>query len=588
MRFFKLFSRPKTISQEGAHPPKLYFFPILQDSRLQALVYFLIAIMHLSLIFAPFMQRLEFVFLDAFFRHRPALVSSPQIVFVEIAQDSIDKIGRWPWPRRYHAALLSILSQWQVHGVVFDAFFSEASLDAFDDKAFSEALSKTKNDYAGSVLEDSTAFNSDVKKKSNKVWVHSIPEIERHLRGVGHVNITPDLDGITRHVELNLSENGESHSYLGAAVAKDYLADSGRVYDEKKIPLDHQGRMLINWVDRWEKSYRHYSYWDVLQSYAAIQKNEKPIVSPEELKGKIVLIGVTASGLTDIKGVPLQAIFPGVGVIANVMNSVLTNQFTREASPKENAAIILMIAFCLAFLFLKSSKEFAWTAVLTASVAWVAIAFVVFCQLNIFFQVLNPLLLFLSFFMFSNLIGFLRNQNEQSILYQLATRDGLTGLYTIRHMRSLLESSILRCRKYARPLSVLMTDVDFFKKVNDSLGHDAGDMVLKNLARLLELHFSELNETSCFIRVGRYGGEEFLVLIEGYASHAAKTQFAESLRKRVELFQFHYQGQKIPVTISIGLAELRAEDVSLDEIIKRADEALYRAKRAGRNRVEIG
>ena len=225
--------------------------------------------------------------------------------------------------------------------------------------------------------------------------------------------------------------------------------------------------------------------------------------------------------------------------------------------------------------------------VFLAAASWVGISFLIFCKFGIYYQVVNPLLLVFSFFIFSIIVGFLRSQNEQSVLYRLATRDGLTGLYTIRHMRSLLESSVFRCNKYKRPLSVMMTDVDFFKKVNDTHGHDAGDQILKDLARLMELHFSELNETGCLIWVGRYGGEEFLVVVEGYSSQAARIQFGESLRKRVESFQFNYQGKKIPVTISLGLSDLREEDRTPDDLVKRADEALYRAKHGGRNRVEI-
>ncbi len=589
MRFLNFLSRSKSSPQESGELKPLSIGFAFQDRRIQVFGYVLITLIHLSLISAPFVQRLELVFLDAFFRHRPALTVSPEIVFIEIAQDSIDKIGRWPWPRRYHAALLSILNEWQTQAVVFDAFFSEPSQDQFDDSAFSEALKKTKNVYAGTVIEDAPRIGKDgARPASDKIWVHSIPAIEKYLRGVGHVNVAPDVDGITRHVQLEVAQNNETHGYLGTEVAKDYLKDVPSTLTPKEYPVNSRGVMLINWADRWEKSFEHFSYWDILQSYAAIQKGEKPVISAADLKGKIVLIGVTASGLTDIKGIPLQSVFPGVGVIANVMNSILTNQFIREAGRRENALMLLAIAFGIGFWFWNASKAFAWAGVFFAALGWVGIAYLIFLKGNVFYQVVNPLLLIFSFFVFSIVLSFLRSQNEQSVLYRLATRDGLTGLYTIRHMRSLLEESALRCRKSKRPLSVVMTDVDFFKKVNDTHGHDAGDQILKDLARLIELNFNELNEKGALIRAGRYGGEEFIVLVEGCTGQEVQSQFAEPLRKRVEEFQFHYQGKKIPVTISVGVADLRADEISPDKAVKRADEALYRAKNSGRNRVEIG
>lgn len=588
MRIFKFFSSPKKPSQEGDSSPSLSVWPFLQNKTVQAIVYVFIAAVHLLLISAPLMQRLEFVFLDVFFRNRPALAMNESIVFVEIAQDSIDKIGRWPWPRRYHAALTSILNQWEVHSIVFDAFFSESSLEEIDDAAFSEALAKKKNVYAGVVIEDAPfVAGKKLPEGENKIWVHSIPEIEKNLRGVGHVNVSPDVDGITRHVSVSLTQNGESHRYLGVEIANDYLRGHSPSLKVTPSLHDRNGVMLINWAERWENSFRHYSYWDVLQSYEAIQKGEKPVISPEEFKDKIVLIGVTASGLTDIKGVPIQAIFPGVGVIANVANSILTNQFIREANWQENAIALMIIAMGMGFLFWTSSKLSTWVSAIFFAGFWVVVAYLIFLKIGIYFQVVNPLLLILNFFIFSILVGFLRSQSERSIFYQLATRDGLTGLFVIRHMRGLLEQAREWALKKNHPVSVMMTDIDFFKKINDGFGHDAGDCVLKDIARLMELELTEKNEAGRRIRVGRYGGEEFIILIENCDAELAGKHYAEAVRARVEAFQFRYQGKAIPVTLSLGVAELEPGDKNMDDAIKRADNGLYRAKHGGRNQVQI-
>ena len=125
-----------------------------------------------------------------------------------------------------------------------------------------------------------------------------------------------------------------------------------------------------------------------------------------------------------------------------------------------------------------------------------------------------------------------------------------------------------------RQFSVLMADVDEFKKYNDAFGHPAGDEVLKKVANIL------LNATRSMDCSARYGGEEFAVLLTGTAGEVA-TEVAERIRARVEAHEF--AGRKI--TLSIGIAEFPTDGQTADEVISNADEALYSAKRSGRNRV---
>ena len=586
MQFFKSKKAPKDSSDQGRSG--LSIWPVLQARRIQIVVYLIIACAHIFLVSAPFTRRLEFLFLDVFFRMRPALEMSNKIAIVEIAQDSVQKIGRWPWPRHYHAALVSILKEWGVRAIVFDAFFSEPSPDSFDDAAFSEALAQgAKNVYAGVMTEDVSYLRDGAKIVSEKIWVNSVPAIQNELKGVGHVNVAPDIDGVTRRVQVNLVHGKESHRYLGVDLAEDIVREESSA-PPAPYPLDKNGIMLVNWADQWEKSFQHFSYWDVLQSYAALKDGKSPIIHPEDLKGKVVLIGMTAAGLTDIKGVPIQAIFPGVGVISNMMNSILTSQYVREANRSENILMLLAVALGVGIWFWNSSGVSSWAGAFLIAGGWVVLAFFIFIKAGVFYQVFNPLLLIFVFSIFSIFIGFLRSQNEQSLLYQLATRDGLTGLYVIRYMRSLLHQAHVWALKKKHPVSVMMVDIDFFKKINDGYGHDAGDCILRDVARLMELELTEQNHAALRIRVGRYGGEEFIALIEDCDAAMAGEKYAESVRRRIEGFQFRYQGKKIAVTLSVGVAELEEGDHSLDDAIKRADRALYRAKEGGRNQVQVG
>jgi diguanylate cyclase (GGDEF)-like protein len=161
-------------------------------------------------------------------------------------------------------------------------------------------------------------------------------------------------------------------------------------------------------------------------------------------------------------------------------------------------------------------------------------------------------------------------------LERLAIKDELTGLFNYRHFQSQLKAEVQRCLRYERPLCLVVCDLDYFKSINDTYGHAEGDRVLAGVARALK----------CSVRgtdtVFRYGGEEFALLLpETHINHALTV--AERTRLAVE------QGQLLParpVTISLGLAELRSSEKD-EELLRRADAALYAAKRAGRNRVTL-
>lgn len=171
---------------------------------------------------------------------------------------------------------------------------------------------------------------------------------------------------------------------------------------------------------------------------------------------------------------------------------------------------------------------------------------------------------------------------QRKRLKLLATTDGLTGLSNRRELLEHGERELLRAQRYGRPFSLMLIDIDHFKKVNDQFGHASGDRVLKGMARCGQ---ASLRESDLF---GRFGGEEFLALLPETDWSGAAT-LAERLRQGAGQCTDGTcdQGQAIPFTVSIGVAVRGSVDESLDAMIARADAALYRAKAAGRNRVEM-
>ena len=167
----------------------------------------------------------------------------------------------------------------------------------------------------------------------------------------------------------------------------------------------------------------------------------------------------------------------------------------------------------------------------------------------------------------------------QDALRVQATRDGLTGLYNRRAVLERLDEEMARARREGAELSVLLLDVDHFKRVNDQYGHQAGDEVLRELAARLG---SVLRTYDAF---GRYGGEELIAILPG-CGNAASVLVAERMRSAAASSPIETRTGAVAVTVSIGAASCRSGQTDAAAIIARADAALYRAKNGGRNRVE--
>ncbi len=164
-------------------------------------------------------------------------------------------------------------------------------------------------------------------------------------------------------------------------------------------------------------------------------------------------------------------------------------------------------------------------------------------------------------------------------IYRVMIIDGLTGAYNRRYLEETLERELARARRHGRPLSLAMFDIDHFKKINDRFGHLTGDYVLRDLGAIVR---GRVRQEEVF---ARYGGEEFVVMLpETGLRHALL--FAEALRSLLERHDFVFDDQRIPVTVSVGVAEFEPNMRNHLELLAAADRKLYDAKDGGRNCVK--
>lgn len=181
-----------------------------------------------------------------------------------------------------------------------------------------------------------------------------------------------------------------------------------------------------------------------------------------------------------------------------------------------------------------------------------------------------------------NLFIYVQDVTEVAVyehkLLELNLKDGLTGIFNRRYMEVKLREEFGRCKRYGGELSIVMFDIDFFKKVNDDYGHQCGDFILKSVSSRISSIIRNVDY------LFRYGGEEFCCMFPETEFDGAM-QAAERFRKAVMEMENNFDKAIVKITISLGVAGLNDEITSADMFLKKADEALFRAKREGRNRV---
>lgn len=371
---------------------------------------------------------------------------------------------------------------------------------------------------------------------------------------------------------------------MALKIAESLFRERGQEFNYDELELDQKGNLIINWTGKWEDTFDHYSYVDIMKSFEQTKKGETPLLTPESVKGKVCFIGMTATGHLDIKATPIESSYPAVGVYGNLVNGVMNKRFVKPISDNLNTVIMggLGILALLAFIPFRNFTSLVAAVLLIAG--WLALSFFLFCKIGLWVYVYQQLNLILSLFLFAAIYDHFFISQEKLKFFQLATIDGLTGLFVIRYFRILLNKAVEATVKSKGSLSVILMDIDNFKSVNDTYGHQMGDFVLNQLASIIN---AKKRPEDVF---ARYGGEEFIILPRGELSQEGMHFHCERLRQTIEAAEFAFGDTHVRITISLGfhlaMVVKGDQEPSIDDWIGKADEALYRAKDLGRNRTE--
>ncbi|MDP8299656.1 MAG: CHASE2 domain-containing protein [Candidatus Tantalella remota] len=360
----------------------------------------LVSLVMLFLSFSRVFDEFEYSTLDFRYKIRPAQPVDEKIVIIEVGDDSIDKIGKWPFPRNYHALLTKALKSAGVETIVFDIFFSETNEG---DEAFADAVKEAGNVYIPYVFELDRDNPDKSKLYATGYAAPLIKPLADAALGTGFVNVKPDQDGKVRRIPPFIEYEGKYYPNLTVLIALnnlDYSFDNVKIIPGKKmivdddlvIPLGYESSMLVDYPDVWGSAFKHYSYVDVLQSYLADVTGQKPVINLKNLKGTVCFIGLTATASPDAHPSPMEPLYPGIGVHTSVYNSILENEFIFRLNKWWNLLLIIVVWFITAYSTVHSRKRFAFLSIVTVMLFYVILAISFFWNLGIWVDVFYPLL----------------------------------------------------------------------------------------------------------------------------------------------------------------------------------------------------
>lgn len=515
----------------------------------------------------------------------------------------MDKYGAWPISRQVWADAINAIEKVNPKSIIFDLLFLKSNLaDRQSDLALVEAIKNNKNVYLSMSFDNysdeirkSAILEDKLKLKINKgelidnpyvTFINSRPvmkEISDVTENIGIINITRDADGIIRNTTPIFKYKNDYYPNLSLRVAMDLLnqkeisieKNSIKIGDNNIIPLDETQRAILNWYGP-RNTYRHVSFWEVIKA----QKNNDLKYLENTFKNKIIYVGTTAVSLSDIKSVPTESNLAGVELHTTFLNNILDNNFIKKTNAKTNFIISIIMSLFMGYFVLKvTSVARTIMFLILTLISYGIISTFLMYQYNLWVSVVLPYFTTITTFVLIYCEKYILKSKDYEQTYKLAVTDGLTQLYNHRYFQEQMIINTNNFDRYGHIFSLILIDIDFFKKFNDTYGHQSGDCVLKQVAQILKKN-SRTSDVAC-----RYGGEEMsIILTNTKKEDAVITANKICLAVRNNKFTLA-NGEKVNVTISVGVSTSGENGSKPQEMIEYADKCLYKAKEGGRNQV---
>ena len=504
----------------------------------------------------------------------------------EIVIIALDDLSFWrmekkdPFPRSVFAELFNIIKKGNPKFVFFDIVFRGDSEDPKEDELFVEALKGRDNVF----------FPYHMGKKA--VHVRSKKAFYAEVGAVGYVNKVQDPGGgIRRFYPFRLMLSGRIKDYASELylfgkyyncnlrediVLKNRHASLSNLKTEEKDRFKNYEFTLLRDNTMWINYQAAITDFNIISMYRVFLDDFDLSV----FKDKIVFIGKTSEIFHDIHDTPL-GLMPGTGIIANTALMFLDGKFIHEAP--QWLKWLVFFAFCLFMVFLcyrlPIFKGFLFTVSIVSII--VAVTFWLFLN-NYYFNPFKLVFICILSYIVINFYKYAYVVIENMNLRRLSTTDELTGLHSFRFFQVVIDHEFQKCLRYKTNLSLAMIDIDNFKKINDTHGHQNGNVVLSKIGKIL---LDNVRKADFPVR---YGGEELAILFPN-SDIEGTYKCAENIRQLIEKEDYFMTKQgPLKVTVSIGISSFPSMNItSSEDMIKFTDTALYKAKNQGKNRTIV-
>ncbi|MBX2861032.1 MAG: diguanylate cyclase [Vampirovibrio sp.] len=342
------------------------------------------------------------------------------------------------------------------------------------------------------------------------------------------------------------------------------------------------------------KPYQEIPAWRILKAMRNMEKNYSNVKADDRaqqrkedqdlittLKDKVVFIGITAVALYDIKTTPISERMPGVVLQANIFDNLYQGQsFMQRASEMSNTLMTAMLCLITMATILKLRSAVAGLLT-TFCLVLIYIIYTIWAYhfIHLWVNVANPLFSVFITTTLTFMVKYISRDQDYEETYRMATTDSMTGLRNHRYFQEQMLKHIEHAEKVGGKFSLILVDIDHFKKFNDTYGHQAGDEVLRQVAQKLK------NSVRGNDMVARYGGEEMAVILDRTAEEEAMAVGWKLVKRVAEEAYPIADGVAKHVTISVGVSTYPNHGESPSQLIEFSDQGLYRAKENGRNQV---
>lgn len=516
----------------------------------------------------------------------------------------LDNYGEWPLPRDTYAKVINYLEQQSPRSIVFDLMFVKSIKSSNGaDEMLINSFQKYNNIFTSMnfdnqsedlrippELPDKLSLNIQNNSKIDFSQL-TFSNCRKILQGIidatsniGIINVSRSDDGILRKMPLVVKYKNKFYPQLALKVGLNYLGETQQTFTidkhsdlhigDRRIYLDKDGSAILNWYG----PAGTYTYIPMYQLIKAVNGEKTEL--DYDFSNKIVYFGTTAASLFDIKTVPTGKIYPGVEVQATYVNNILDNNFIKKVDRGYTIVLSLLLALLIASVVTRVNSAFAASMMsLSTYFVYILIAYYAMRFENLWLELIYPLIFSIVAFTLAYIVKYLIKSRDFEQQYMLATTDGLTELYNHRYFQEQIRMQVEQSKRYSNNFSLIIIDIDFFKKFNDTFGHQSGDAVLRQVAQTLKKNV-RATDIVC-----RYGGEEMSIILPNTTKDEAFAT-AQKICNRVAEKTFKLTGNnETHVTISLGVSTFPFDGDTAPKIIEAADKKLYNAKNNGRNQV---